>query len=116
MPNDNTDNKTPVPQDQSILDRLAGWKTSEFWLTLLTVVFSLFYLFKGRSEQLHETMPVLQQTAEAIALLITNFAVVFRYIKSRENIKTTTIEQTVKLQVSNNKEESKNESTTTKNS
>lgn len=116
MQNDKKENPTaPVQEELNLMDRLAGWKTSEFWLTLLTVVFSLFYLFKGRTDQLHETMPVLQQTAEGIALLITNFAVIFRYIKSRENIKTTTIEQSVKLKTANNKEEVKNESTTTKN-
>lgn len=105
-------NKTENPEN-SLIDKLSGWKTSEFWLTLLTVVFSLVYLFKGRADQLQETAPIIQQTAESIALLITNLAVIFRYIKSRENIKTTTIEQEVKLQT--NKEEPKSEVTTSKN-
>ncbi len=102
----------------NLTDKLAGWKTSEFWLTLLTVGFSLFYLFKGRAGDMTEAGPLIQQTSESIAILVANITVIFRYIKSRENIKTTTIEQEVKLQqtniISNKSGENKGEVTTTK--
>lgn len=85
--------------DSNLINQLAGWKTSEFWITVFTVAFSLIYLFQGRVSDFDETGPIIQQTSESIALLISNLAIVFRYIKSRENIKKATLEQEVKRQI-----------------
>lgn len=68
-----------------------GYKTSEFWFTLVSFLFSGAYLV-GLLDSNHQKEDLIQETTrglEALILVIGQLAVLFRYIKGRTEIKKT---------------------------
>lgn len=66
-----------------------GYKTSEFWFTLVSFLFSGAYLLGLISEN-SQKEDLIQETSrglEALILIIGQLGVLFRYIKGRNEIK-----------------------------
>lgn len=66
-----------------------GYKTSEFWFTLVSFLFSGLYLL-GLLDSNHQKEDLIQETSrglEALILIIGQLTVLFRYIKGRTEIK-----------------------------
>ncbi|NBT07552.1 MAG: hypothetical protein EBS98_02000 [Chitinophagia bacterium] len=66
-----------------------GWKTSEFYFTLVSFLFSGAYLL-GLLESVSQKDDLISETSkglEALILIIGQLAVLFRYIKGRTEIK-----------------------------
>lgn len=66
-----------------------GYRTSEFWLTVVSFIFSGLYLVgllddhSQKEDLIHET----SRGVEAAILIIGQLTVLFRYIKGRSDIK-----------------------------
>lgn len=77
-----------------------GYKTSEFWFTLVSFLFSGAYLL-GLLESVSQKDDLISETSkglEALILIMGQLAVLFRYVKGRTEIKkvwwnTATIEE-----------------------
>lgn len=68
-----------------------GYKTSEFWFTLVSFLFSGAYLV-GLLDNNNQKEDLIQETSkglEALILIVGQLAVLFRYIKGRTEIKKT---------------------------
>ena len=68
-----------------------GYKTSEFWFTLVSFVFSGLYLV-GLLEDTSQKENLIQETSrglEAVILIIGQLTVLYKYINSRKVIKET---------------------------
>ena len=68
-----------------------GYKTSEFWFTLVSFLFSGLYLL-GLLDSNTQKEDLIQETSkglEAVILIIGQLTVLFRYIKGRTEIKKT---------------------------
>jgi hypothetical protein len=68
-----------------------GYKTSEFWFTLVSFLFSGLYLL-GLLENNGQKEDLIQETSrglEALILIAGQLTVLFRYIKGRTEIKKT---------------------------
>ena len=68
-----------------------GYKTSEFWFTLVSFIFSGAYLF-GVLDNFTQKEDLIQETSkglEAAILIIGQLTVLFRYIKGRTDLKKT---------------------------
>jgi hypothetical protein len=66
-----------------------GYKTSEFWFTLVSFLFSGAYLLGLISEN-SQKEDLIQETSrglEALILIIGQLTVLFRYVKGRNEIK-----------------------------
>jgi len=66
-----------------------GWKTSEFYFTLVSFLFSGAYLL-GLLESVSQKDDLISETnkgLEALILIMGQLAVLFRYIKGRTEIK-----------------------------
>lgn len=66
-----------------------GWKTSEFYFTLVSFIFSGAFLLGVISDN-SQKEDLIQETSkglEALILIIGQLAVLFRYIKGRNEIK-----------------------------
>jgi hypothetical protein len=66
-----------------------GYKTSEFWFTLVSFLFSGLYLL-GILNDHSQKEDLIQETSrglEALILIIGQLSVLFRYIKGRTEIK-----------------------------
>lgn len=66
-----------------------GYKTSEFWFTLVSFIFSGAFLLGVISDN-SQKEDLIQETSkglEALILIIGQLAVLFRYIKGRNEIK-----------------------------
>lgn len=66
-----------------------GWKTSEFYFTLVSFIFSGAFLIGVISDN-SQKEDLIQETSkglEALILIIGQLAVLFRYIKGRNEIK-----------------------------
>lgn len=66
-----------------------GWKTSEFYFTLVSFIFSGAFLIGVISDN-GQKEDLIQETSkglEALILIIGQLAVLFRYIKGRNEIK-----------------------------
>lgn len=66
-----------------------GYRTSEFWFTLVSFLFSGLYLL-GLLDSNTQKEDLIQETSkglEALILIIGQLAVLFRYIKGRTEIK-----------------------------
>ena len=66
-----------------------GYKTSEFWFTLVSFLFSGAYLV-GLLDSVDQKDDLISETSkglEALILIIGQLAVLFRYIKGRNDIK-----------------------------
>ena len=83
-----------------------GYRTSEFWFTLVSFLFSGLYLL-GILESSTQKEDLIAETSrglEALILIIGQLAVLFRYIKGRNDIKkiwwsNNKIEQPIKEEV-----------------
>lgn len=66
-----------------------GYKTSEFWFTLVSFLFSGAYLLGLISDhsQKEDLIAETSKGLEALILIIGQLAVLFRYIKGRNEIK-----------------------------
>jgi hypothetical protein len=68
-----------------------GYKTSEFWFTLVSFLFSGLYLL-GLLDSNTQKEDLIQETSkglEAVILIIGQLTVLFKYIKGRTEIKKT---------------------------
>lgn len=66
-----------------------GYKTSEFWFTLVSFLFSGAYLV-GLLDDNNQKEDLIQETSrglEALILIMGQLAVLFRYVKGRTEIK-----------------------------
>ena len=66
-----------------------GWKSSEFWFTLVSFLFSGAYL-TGLISENSQKEDLIQETSrglEALILIIGQLAVLFKYVKGRNEIK-----------------------------
>jgi hypothetical protein len=66
-----------------------GYKTSEFWFTLVSFIFSGLYLTGLITENSHKE-DLIQETSrglEAVILIIGQLTVLYRYVKGRTEIK-----------------------------
>ena len=66
-----------------------GYKTSEFWFTLVSFIFSGAFLLGVISDN-SQKEDLIQETSkglEALILIMGQLAVLFRYIKGRNEIK-----------------------------
>ena len=68
-----------------------GYRTSEFWFTLVSFIFSGAYLF-GVLDDFNQKEDLKQETSkgvEAVILIIGQLTLLFRYIKGRTDLKKT---------------------------
>jgi hypothetical protein len=68
-----------------------GYKTSEFWFTLVSFIFSGAYLF-GVLDNFNQKEDLIQETSkgiEAAILIIGQLTVLFKYVKGRTDLKKT---------------------------
>jgi hypothetical protein len=68
-----------------------GYRTSEFWFTLVSFIFSGAYLF-GVLDDFNQKEDLIQETSkgvEAVILIIGQLTLLFRYIKGRTDLKKT---------------------------
>lgn len=66
-----------------------GYRTSEFWLTAVSFLFSGLYLV-GLLDSNHQKEDLIDETSrgvEAVILIIGQLTVLFKYIKGRSEIK-----------------------------
>ncbi len=66
-----------------------GYRTSEFWFTLVSFLFSGLYLL-GLLENNNQKEDLINETSkglEAVVLIIGQLTVLFRYVKGRNEIK-----------------------------
>lgn len=66
-----------------------GYKTSEFWFTLVSFIFSGLYLL-GLLDSNSQKEDLISETSrglEALILIVGQLAVLFRYVKGRTEIK-----------------------------
>jgi hypothetical protein len=66
-----------------------GYKTTEFWFTLVSFIFSGAYLF-GILDDFNQKEDLINETSkgvEAVVLIIGQLALFFRYLKGRTDIK-----------------------------
>jgi hypothetical protein len=93
-----------------------GYKTSEFWFTLVSFIFSGLYL-TGLMESNAQKEDLINETSrgvEAVILIVGQLTVLFRYIKGRTEIKKTwwtTASTEERLEANNRNKGKKNEST-----
>ena len=68
-----------------------GYRTSEFWFTLVSFLFSGAFLLGviNDNSQKEDLISETTKGLEALILIIGQLAVLFRYIKGRNEIKTT---------------------------
>lgn len=66
-----------------------SYKTSEFWFTVVSFIFSGFYLLGiiGDFDQKEELISVVSHAVESCFLIIGQFTIFYKYIKSRESEK-----------------------------
>lgn len=66
-----------------------GWKSSEFWLTVVSFIFSGLYLvgLLDDNNQKEDLIAESSRGVEAIILIIGQLTVLFRYIKGRAEVK-----------------------------
>jgi len=67
----------------------AGWKSSEFWVTLVSFVFSGLYLTGVLSDhgQKEELIGVGGHVVESIILICGQLLIFYRYVKGRSEVK-----------------------------
>ena len=85
-----------------------GYKTSEFWFTLVSFLFSGLYLLGiiGDNSQKEDLIRDVSHGVESIILIGGQLAILFKYLNSRKQIKETYYQNNL---VENNKPEQKPE-------
>jgi hypothetical protein len=68
-----------------------GWKSSEFWFTAVSFIFSGLYLVGiiGENSQKEDLIQETTRGVEATILIIGQLTVLFKYINGRTNLKKT---------------------------
>jgi len=68
-----------------------GWKSSEFWFTAVSFIFSGLYLMGiiGENSQKEDLIQETSKGLEATILIIGQLTVLFKYIKGRTDLKKT---------------------------
>ena len=68
-----------------------GWKSSEFWFTAVSFIFSGLYLVGliGENTQKEDLIQETSRGLEATILIIGQLTVLFKYINGRTNLKKT---------------------------
>jgi len=94
-----------------------GYRTSEFWFTLVSFIFSGLYLTGIINDHTNkdELISVVSHAVESCILIGGQFVILYKYINSRKNVKTETttpepINNTENDVVVDNKQEKKDES------
>lgn len=67
----------------------AGYKTSEFWFTLVSFIFSGLYLtgILTENEQKDELISVVSHAVESIILISGQAFILYKYVKGRTEVK-----------------------------
>lgn len=67
----------------------AGYKTSEFWFTLVSFLFSGLYLLGvlKENEQKEELITIVSHAVESTILISGQVLILYRYIKGRNEVK-----------------------------
>jgi hypothetical protein len=67
----------------------AGYKTSEFWFTVVSFIFSGLYLtgLLKENEQKEELISVVSHAVESVILISGQMLIFYRYIKGRNDVK-----------------------------
>lgn len=67
-----------------------GYKTSEFWFTLVSFIFSGLYLIGviGDSAYKDDLIRDVSHAVESVILIVGQLIIVFNYIKARDHVKT----------------------------
>lgn len=91
-----------------------GYRTSEFWFTLVSFIFSGLYLLGiiGDSSQKEDLIRDVSHGVESIILIGGQLAILWKYINSRKSIKetwwkTASTEERIEVQKRNNKNHGK---------
>ena len=68
-----------------------GWKSSEFWFTMVSFIFSGLYLMGiiGENSQKEDLIQETSKGLEATILIIGQLTILFKYIKGRTDLKKT---------------------------
>jgi len=68
-----------------------GYRTSEFWFTMVSFIFSGLYLLGliGENSQKEDLIQETSRGLEAVILIIGQLTVLFRYVKGRTDLKKT---------------------------
>jgi hypothetical protein len=76
----------------------SGYKSSEFWFTLVSFIFSGLYLIGviGDSSYKDELIRDISHAVESILLIIGQVVIVYNYIRSRDHIKEVELNATEK--------------------
>lgn len=84
----------------------AGWKTSEFWLTVVSSVLAVMVVAGAVKPDESATLSQAVQTAiTAVGVVVSNAAIVWNYIKSRTDAKANDVAAEVqKLHMMSNQE------------
>jgi hypothetical protein len=84
-----------------------GYRTSEFWFTLVSFIFSGLYLtgIINDNANKEELISVVSHAVESCILIGGQFVILYKYINSRKNIKTEVVENvtTVKEEAKDDK-------------
>ena len=66
-----------------------GYKTSEFWFTLVSFIFSGFYLLGiiGENQQKEELITIVSHAVESVILISGQIFIFARYLKGRTEVK-----------------------------
>lgn len=74
----------------------AGYKTSEFWFTLVSFIFSGLYLtgILNENEQKEELITIVSHAVESIILIGGQVFILAKYIKGRSEVKKIVVEKT----------------------
>lgn len=96
----------------------AGYKTSEFWFTLVSFLFSGLYLTGILTEnaQKEELITVVSHAVESCILIGGQLIILYRYVKGRNEIKKTWWNQIDKIPQGNDNEENTTEKVSNGNS
>jgi len=68
-----------------------GWKSSEFWFTMVSFIFSGLYLMGiiGENSQKEDLIQETSKGLEATILIIGQLTILFKYVKGRTDLKKT---------------------------
>jgi hypothetical protein len=92
----------------------AGYKTSEFWFTLVSFIFSGLYLtgILTENDQKDELISVVSHAVESVILISGQVFILCKYVKGRSEVKKI-VEQEKLVSIEQKIEENKDDSKTT---
>ena len=88
----------------------AGYKTSEFWFTLVSFIFSGLYLTGILTENEHkeELITVVSHAVESAILISGQVLILYKYVKGRTEVKKIAEQENLKRERGNNDNERTN--------